>query len=447
MKMMKTNQPNTSSDQEIACFECETGTLIPALKDYPVVIKKGKVLNVPDVPMLVCDCCGDQVTGDDGNAYINAFLDKALNVISPEEVQQFLSKYSLTQKEAAQITGFGEKNISRWASGRARPSESVSNILRLLLSDEEAFERLRRKDFSPHPEVSYPLEVRQPDAEEREVLKALDYPTLAKLRLVSPNRSPKERRTEICQLVKSPDLLEAREKMTRGFEKMAAFKDTAQKSNPISAGLWSYLGEQKAAGITTRPYDRDKLHKAVKSLRELTQHPLDQVAGQVRDILANAGVALVFVPIMKGSALRGCTRLLTPSKALIIHGLKYRSLSQFWIILFHEIAHLLLHIKFPHDVFMDYEDQEQDDRENDADQWAYDTLASLDRELEFKSKHPEPSLQELRTYAEEIKVHPAIAAEILNKRTGREIVPYAYLKKEKLFPQLDEAQTEALMAI
>ncbi|MGD1978633.1 MAG: type II toxin-antitoxin system MqsA family antitoxin [Akkermansiaceae bacterium] len=447
MKAMKTTQPKTSSDQEIPCFECESGSLIPMLKDHPVEVKDGRVLIVPNVPMLVCDCCGDQVTDDEGNAHINAFLDKALNPITPEEVQQLLSKYSLTQREAAQITGYGEKNISRWASGRARPSESVSNILRLLLSDEEAFERLRRKDFSTHPKVSYPLKVGQPDAREKEVLKAIDYSKLVSLRLVGTTQSPKEKRTEICKLVKVPDLIEFGEKMARNFERMAAFKDTGQKSNLISCGLWSYVGEQKATQISTKPYDRKKLHRAVKSLRELTQHPLDQIAHQVQEILAKAGVALVFVPPMKGAALRGCTRLLTPSKAMIIHGLKYRSLSQFWIILFHEIAHLLLHINSPEDVFIDYEDQEQDDREQDADKWAYDTLASLDRELEFRSTHPQPAIWQLKKYAEEIKVHPAIAAEILNKRAEREVISYAYLRKEKLFPQLEKAQAAALMAI
>lgn len=151
---MKTTKPKTDASLAIPCFECEAGTLVPTLCDHKVEIPGRKALTIPDVPMLVCDRCGDKVTGDDGNACINAFLDKALNAISPEEVQQFLAKYGLTQREAAQITGYGEKNISRWASGRARPSESVSNILRLLLSDEEAFDRLRRKDFSPHSKAS-----------------------------------------------------------------------------------------------------------------------------------------------------------------------------------------------------------------------------------------------------------------------------------------------------
>jgi DNA-binding transcriptional regulator YiaG len=86
--------------------------------------------------MLCCDHCHDTLIGHEGNAQIDAFLDKALNVISLREIQAFLDKYQLTQKRAAELTGYGEKNISRWLSGHARPSESVSNFLRVLLAED-----------------------------------------------------------------------------------------------------------------------------------------------------------------------------------------------------------------------------------------------------------------------------------------------------------------------
>lgn len=151
---MKTKPKASDAPERIPCFECEDGTLQPVSQDYTSRHPRLGEVIIPAVPMLRCDKCGDTVLGDEGNQRIDAWFDKALNAISPEEVQQFLAKYGLTQKEAAQITGYGEKNISRWASGRARPSESVSNILRLLLSDEGAFERLRRKDFLSEAKVS-----------------------------------------------------------------------------------------------------------------------------------------------------------------------------------------------------------------------------------------------------------------------------------------------------
>lgn len=439
------NIPKTDSNSSVPCFECESGRLQPVTEDHASRHPKLGDFVVRAVPMLRCDQCGDTVIGDEGNARIDSYLDAALNAISPEDIQAFLTKYHLTQRRASQITGYGEKNLSRWLTGRARPSESVSNFLRLLLADEDAFERLKQKNFKDREEPAYPAEERQPDEEEKDVLKGVDFSKLVEFGVVGKSRSPKDRRTELCRLARCADLLEFRRIMTDSMDQMVAFKDTRQKSNGVSGGLWAWLGEQASRRVETAPYDRDKLRGAVAELRELTVHPLAAVAADVRSILARAGVAIVFVPTLKESALRGCTRLLTPNKALIIHSLKYRSLSQFWIILFHEIAHLLLHISKPGETFADYEEQSEDPREKDADTWAYDTLVSLDRELELKSNSPKPEPWEVAQFAKKIRVHPAIVAEIFNLRAGEMVISYAYMKKEKLYPQLSRTEAMALM--
>jgi DNA-binding transcriptional regulator YiaG len=85
--------------------------------------------------MLRCNQCGDLLIGHEGNTQIDAYLSEALNSITPAEVQQFLDKYNLSQKQASIITGQGEKNIYRWLNGHSRASESISNYLRLLSAD------------------------------------------------------------------------------------------------------------------------------------------------------------------------------------------------------------------------------------------------------------------------------------------------------------------------
>lgn len=444
---MNHTESKSHADAAMPCFECASGKLLPTHRDHRLKHPKLGELTVPAVPMLVCDTCDERLIGDAGLKCIDAYLDQALNVISPEEILSLLGKYRLTQKQASQITGLGEKNISRWASGRSRPSESVSNFLRLLLADEAAFERLRQKNFTTTgPQPAYPSEERAPDAEEKKVLQFVDYAKLVQLGIVAKTAKSSEKRTQLCRWAKCDNLLRFRDTLVEKTECLAAFKDTRQKANPVSGGLWVYLGEEAAAKIDTALYDRDKLRAAVKQLRGLTTRPLSKTATEVQSILAGAGVALVFIPILKESAMRGCTRLLTPNKALIIHGLKYRSLSQFWVILFHEIAHLLLHISKPGDAIPDYEEASTDPRECQADEWAFDTLASRDAELEFLANHPNPQPWDLQTYAKRIQLHPAIAAEVLNRRAGREVISFAYLKKSGLFPHLSEEETASLMA-
>jgi Zn-dependent peptidase ImmA (M78 family) len=165
---------------------------------------------------------------------------------------------------------------------------------------------------------------------------------------------------------------------------------------------------------------------------------------EVRRILAEAGVALVFAPIMKRSGFRGCTQLLTPVKAMIIHGLKYRNVSQFWLILLHEIAHLVLHISNPGDVIADYDDQTSDPREMEADEWARNTLIYSDKLIAFQARNPTPEVWQIEQFARELKVHTAIAAEVFNKRAKAEVIQYARLNRLGLFPGLSEEEAAFL---
>ncbi len=441
---MKSAKKLKARPESIPCFVCDKGALQPVLLDHATTHPRLGNLTIPAVPMLRCDCCGATVIGEEGNTHIDAFLDKALNVISPKEIQAFLDKYKLTQKRAAEITGYGEKNISRWLSGHSRPSESVSNFLRVLLAERSAFERLLMKNFPETAKSVFPAEERQPDEEEKEILKQIDYKCLVRIGAVAPGTSPLVRRTELCRLLKVPDLTSFRDAAADKHLALAAFKDTRQQSNHVSGAIWIELGLRAAEKVEVHPYDRGKLQKAVAQLRELTQSPLTAIIPEVRRILADAGVALVFTPCMKQSAFRGCTQLLTPTKALIIHSLKFRTVSQFWLILFHEIAHLVLHITNPGDVFEDYDDQTTDPKEMAADQWAMDTLVFSDALIAFQARHEKPDPWQIQQFAQEVKVHPAIAADVFNKKAGREVIKYSYLKMKGLFPHISESEAEEL---
>ena len=145
---MNTKTTPLTEMEHLPCFECADGVMKPVIEDFKTTLNDlGKVI-IPNVPMERCNLCGDTVIGAEGNRLIDDYLDQITQAITPEEIRNFLEKYNLTQKTASQITGLGEKNISRWLSGKMRPSTSVSNFLRLLLADEKAFERLKFKNWA-----------------------------------------------------------------------------------------------------------------------------------------------------------------------------------------------------------------------------------------------------------------------------------------------------------
>ena len=427
----------------IPCFECD-GMLEAVKLPYTTELPDLGTVVIENVPMLKCPKCGDTVIGDEGNRYMDASLDRITGSITPAEMKLFLDQYGLTHKQAAAITGYGEKNISRWVGGKMRPSASVSNFFRLLIADKSAFETLKSRQWGSGAAVSYPTEEKQPDKQEKAILKQIDFASLVQIGFVSSTRSPQEQRTALCRRFEVPDLLTLGKKADDNLLAMAAYKDTSQKFSRISGGLWMELGCRAAERIQVKPYDRDKLAAAVKELRELTQTKLVDVIPQVRQILADAGVALVFAPIMKQSAFRGCTRLMSPTKAVIIHSMKYRNLAQFWLILFHEIAHLMLHITDVKDVFAEYEVRKDAPQEKQADEWAQDTLVYSDKLITFSARCPKPTPEQIEAFAREVKVHTAIAAEVFNKRAKADVIPYSRLNQLGLFPSLSEEDAEFL---
>jgi len=402
----------------------------------------GKLITVPEVEMERCDLCGESFLTPLGSERVDHYLDEVTDTISKEELEKFLIQYDLTHKKAAETLGIGEKNFSRWLNGRQRVSTSMSKYIRTLTAVPEAFEALSKKQWGKP--IAFPAEERQPDKDEKIILMETDYKQLAKIGLVKTTLKYSERRSELCRLTRSSDLLEFQSTCFHAADGIAAFKDTAQKYSPVNGGLWVHLGERAAQAVDVAPYSRKKLEKAVEDLRELTRHEPHTVFKAVQKRLADAGVALIVVPKLEGSAFRGCTRLLHPAKAMIVHSLKYKNVSQFWRVLFHEIAHLILHISDPTDRFIEYEDQKNNRRENEADQWANETLVYGEKLIAFQARHPKPTHGDLKGFARDINTSPAIVADIINDEAKENVFNYGRLRKEGLFPSITEASSKSM---
>jgi Zn-dependent peptidase ImmA (M78 family) len=101
----------------------------------------------------------------------------------------------------------------------------------------------------------------------------------------------------------------------------------------------------------------------------------------LREILADAGVALVVVPAPKGCHASGAARLVASDKAMILLSFRHRSDDQFWFTLFHEIGHLLLHNGR---AFIDEEETPESAAEREANDFAGECIVPTSRSHEFE---------------------------------------------------------------
>ena len=140
----------------------------------------------------------------------------------------------------------------------------------------------------------------------------------------------------------------------------------------------------------------------VPRIRELTiKDPVDFVP-MLQEIMASCGVAIVFLPHIKGTFLHGATFFDGPNKIVMGLTVRGKDADKFWFSLFHEIYHIL-------DRHIDgiNEKLTADEKDRRADLYARNTLVPQEEYDKFIDEY---SLNEatIRMFSERIGVHPGI---------------------------------------
>ncbi|WP_428414890.1 ImmA/IrrE family metallo-endopeptidase [Pararhizobium sp.] len=160
-----------------------------------------------------------------------------------------------------------------------------------------------------------------------------------------------------------------------------------RKSNTFSSHddatlLWLRRGELESDMINTRAWEPGNLEDRITAIRKLSQvrHP-QSFLPKLRELCAEAGVALVVVKAPKGCRASGAARMVDPDKAMLLLSFRYRTDDQFWFTVFHEIGHLLLHKAH---TFLDSDETPYDDREEEANEFAQGCIIPENRASEFE---------------------------------------------------------------
>ncbi|MDX3637138.1 MULTISPECIES: ImmA/IrrE family metallo-endopeptidase [Streptomyces] len=170
---------------------------------------------------------------------------------------------------------------------------------------------------------------------------------------------------------------EVAEDLWRGY-RTAFRRSTVLETNDYATAIWLRQAELRARDVPCEPFDRAVLTALLPRLRALTLEKPETWPGQISDLCAQAGVAVVFIPAPPHSHVSGATRWLTPDKVGIALSDRFKKDDHFWFTVFHEIGHVLLHGKRL--TFLDNTDRkdertpEGDRSEEEANAFAAETL-------------------------------------------------------------------------
>lgn len=188
-------------------------------------------------------------------------------------------------------------------------------------------------------------------------------------------------------------------------------------TQPGATAAWIRLGEIRAQQIQSRPYDKERFKAALIKIRGLTNTDPSVWQSRMVELCADAGVAVVFVPEIKGCTAHGLAQWLTADKAMIQLCLRHKTDDHFWFTFFHEAGHILKDQK--KEVFID-DGSESDAREEAANRFAQELLIppSFARRLPLLK-----STADVRAFAESVGIAPGIVVGQLQKRG---LAPYSH---------------------
>lgn len=132
-------------------------------------------------------------------------------------------------------------------------------------------------------------------------------------------------------------------------------------------------------------------------------------------LLLKIGIKLVIVPHLQGTHIDGAVFKNSNNTPVICLTLRYDRVNYFWFTLFHELAHLILHLNDNMNHFFDdlksFKDLSQIEKE--ADIFAEEKLISKQDWKSFYSEYI--SEDEVNSFAEKCRIAPAIAAGRIQK--------------------------------
>lgn len=308
-------------------------------------------------------------------------------------IREQLGDRKLSQKEFAARMDLSEKHISKLINGDVQLTPEVAVRLEMVLGVPAKFwinlEAVYREKL-----VKVQNENTM-DADET-LAKQLPYNEMAKFGWVPETRDSKEK---VVNLRKYFEVVELQLLENNQITRIACRRLAITEKSDFALMAWAQEAKIKARDIETSPINIKALVSSIPEIRKMTLLKPAIFCPKLKSVLADCGIALVFLPHLKGSFLQGAS-FMDGKKIVVGLTARGKDADKFWFSLFHEMAHIILgHIGQP--------DGTCEEDEKNADAWSSDTL--IPSEL-FKKFTSEESISQTKVcaFANEIGIAPGI---------------------------------------
>lgn len=325
--------------------------------------------------------------------------------------EQLLTR-GLTQKEFAKRMDLSEKHISKLINGNVALTHQIALRLESVLGLPASFWNNLESIF--REEVERVKEENDME-KDKEMVSKFPYADMSKFGWVKKTQKKEERVKELRSFFEVARLYIIDNLTVPGIAYRRMGEN--QKSD-YTLAAWSQKAKIEARKVDTKAINIEKLKESILQIRALTIKPPSDFCDELKTILADCGIALVFLPHIKSSFLHGAS-FVDGNHIVIGLTVRGKDADKFWFSLFHELGHII-----NGDIFSREYGQKQ---EKNADSYACDVLISEEALKRFIEKN-NISEKSIRLFATNINISPGIVVGRLQKEG---VIPFNYFNSLK----------------
>ena len=213
----------------------------------------------------------------------------------------------------------------------------------------------------------------------------------------------------------------------------AAKKSTAYDDDPSPGQrAWVQYVRNIAQSVEVGRFTNESLQRACGQIKALL-HSKQEIR-HVPRILAEAGIRLVVVEHLSGTAIDGVCLWLSENEPVIGISVRFDRIDHFWFVLAHELAHVFYKDGQQHPI-LDVDlvgadaikSAEKPEVEKRADTWAQDFLIPAQEMTHFIDRvSPMYSKDRIKGFAARLKIHPGI---VVGQLQHREEIKYSHSRE------------------
>ena len=201
----------------------------------------------------------------------------------------------------------------------------------------------------------------------------------------------------------------------------------AFRSSPQAIASWMQIGTNSAKKMNIEPYNRKKFEAALIEIRKLTNESPEIFTSKMKELCAESGVGLIYVPEFKDTHISGATYWYSKHNVAIIMSLRYKTDDHFWFTFFHEAGHVLFHKS--EKIIIDGKDPVSNQCEDEANKFAEDFLIPPNDLRNFLDYTLEITEKSIANFAKKLDIAPGIIVGRLQKERKIEFGWHNKLKK------------------